>query len=134
MSTNPARTALGAVRGLGSAREGAEHWGEERLVSLGSFALLVWLGVSLLRLPDFGHGTLSQWLSAPLAATPMLLLVLVLFRHIQLGLTVFVEDYVHSEGGRLFWRVLINFSCLFAGTLAAVSVLKLAIAGGAAGA
>ena len=120
-------SALAEARGLGSAREGGSHWGEERLTSLAAFALSVWLGVSLLRLPDFGHSTLSQWLGNPLAATPMLLFVYVLFRHIQMGLMVIVEDYAHSEGGRLFWRALIGFACAFAGVLAAVSVLKLAI-------
>lgn len=126
------QTPLGEVRGLGSAREGAHHWGVERELSLAAFALSVWFGVSLLRLPDIGHGTLVQWLGNPLVATPMLLFVAVLFRHIQMGLVVVVEDYVHSEGGRVFWRTLINYAAAFTGLLAIVAVLKLAIAGGGA--
>lgn len=125
-------TPLADVRGLGSAREGAAHWGEERSLSLAAFALTLWFAASLLRLPDFGHGTLVQWLGNPLAATPMLLFVYVLFRHIQMGLIVVVEDYAHSEGGRLFWRTLITYAAAFTGLLAAVSVLKLALMGGAA--
>lgn len=127
------QTPLGEVRGLGPAREGAHHWGVERELSLAAFALFIWFGVSLFRLPDFGHGTLVQWLGNPLVATPMLLFVAVLFRHIQMGLIVVVEDYAHTEGGRLFWRVLITFASLFAGTLAVVSVLKLAIGGAVPG-
>src|SRR5687767_8882528 len=45
-------TPLAHARGLGSAREGAEHWWHERLSSVSTLVLFVWLAVSLLRLPD----------------------------------------------------------------------------------
>jgi succinate dehydrogenase / fumarate reductase, membrane anchor subunit len=132
MTDEPIKTPLGRVRGLGPSGEGAEHWWDERLSSIAVFLLTVWLIVSLLRLPALDHGTIGEWLAQPLAAVPMLLLIVAAFWHSRMGLQVIVEDYVHEEGGKLFWIVLITFSAILAGGLAAFSVLKIAL-GGAAG-
>ena len=125
------RTSLGRVRGLGSARSGATHWWHERLTSVSTLILLVWFFVSLLRLPDFSHQTLTEWLAAPLAAVPMLLLIVSVFWHLSSGLRVVVEDYVHEEGGKLFWLVAINFASLFAAALSIFAVLRIAVGGAA---
>ena len=124
-------TPLKRVRGLGSARSGAHHWWLERLTAVATLILLVWLAASLARLPDLDHRTLAAWLAAPLAAAPMLLLIVSVFWHLKMGLQVIVEDYVHVEGPRLFWIVLINFLSLFGAGLAIFSVLKIALGGGA---
>ena len=124
-------TPLARVRGLGPAGEGAESWWRERLSAVAALLLYVWLGVSLARLPDLGHATLAEWLAQPLAAVPMLLLVAVTFRHLQLGLRVIVEDYVHDEGGKLFWLVLIDFAAVLGAALAVFALLKVALGGGA---
>jgi len=129
--TGRMKTPLGRVRGLGSARSGAHHWWTERLTSVSTLILLVWFVVSLLRLPEFSHQSVTQWLAAPLAAVPMLLLIVSVFWHLAGGLRVIVEDYVHEEGGKLFWLVLINFASLFAAGLCVFAVLKIAF--GAAG-
>ena len=123
------RTSLGRVRGLGSARSGAHHWWQERLTSVSTLILLVWFVVSLLRLPDFSYATVTQWLAAPLVAVPMLLLILSVFWHLASGLRVVVEDYVHEEGGKLFWLVAINFASLFAAALSIFAVLRIACGG-----
>jgi succinate dehydrogenase / fumarate reductase membrane anchor subunit len=122
------RTSLGRVRGLGSARSGAIHWWHERLTSVSTLILLVWFFVSLLRMPDFSYATLTQWLATPLAAVPMLLLIVSVFWHLASGLRVVVEDYVHEEGGKLFWLVAINFLSLFAAGLSIFAVLRIAFA------
>jgi succinate dehydrogenase / fumarate reductase, membrane anchor subunit len=122
-------TPLAKVRGTGSAREGAEHWGLERATAAATLALLVWLGVSLFRLPALDHQTLTEWLKNPLAAVPMLLFALAMFRHLQMGLVVIVEDYVHEEGNRLLLVAFINFASIFGGALALFSILKIALAG-----
>jgi succinate dehydrogenase / fumarate reductase membrane anchor subunit len=114
------------------AHDAARHWGLERLLSLAALALFVWLFVSLWRLPALDWRTVSEWLKDPLAATPMLLLILVAFAHLKLGLMVIVDDYVHDEGGRLVWLVLIRFASILAAALALFCVLKIALSGGAA--
>jgi succinate dehydrogenase / fumarate reductase, membrane anchor subunit len=125
-------TPLGRVRGLGSARSGATHWWHERLSSIALLVLSVWLLVSLLRLPQVDHAGVTEWLSAPLAAVPMLLLIATIFWHIKLGLQVVVEDYVHEDGSKLFWIVLLNFFAIGGAALAIFSVLRIAFSAGAA--
>jgi len=121
-------TPIARVRGLGSARSGAHHWWLERLTSVSTLLLFVWLIVSLLRLPGLDHKNVTTWLASPLAAVPMLLLIASTFWHLKLGLQVVIEDYVHEEGLRLFSIVLLNFFTLAAAALAVFAVLKIALA------
>jgi succinate dehydrogenase / fumarate reductase membrane anchor subunit len=124
-------TPISRVRGLGSARSGAHHWWLERLTSVSTLLLFIWLLVALLTLPDLKYGTVTEWLGSPLGAVPMLLLIVSTFWHLKLGLQVVIEDYVHEEGLKLFTITLLNFFVLALGAAAVFSVLKIAFGGGA---
>ncbi len=127
-ATDPGlETPLARARGLGSAREGAEHWWHERLSSVAVLLLFVWLLVSLLRLPALDHRGVTEWLRDPLAAVPMLLLVAAAFWHLHMGLKVIVEDYVHDEGNKVLCLLLLAFAAALAAAFAAFAVLKLAL-------
>ena len=76
MSVGDSATPLGKVRGLGSAREGGEHWLTERVTSIALLLLGTWLIASLLLLPGLDQHTLSEWLRAPSGAVPMSLFVI----------------------------------------------------------
>ena len=92
MSVGESSTPLGRVRGLGSAREGGEHWLTERVTSIALLLLGIWLIASLLLLPALDLRTLGEWLQAPSGAVPMALLILVGFKHALDGMKVVVED------------------------------------------
>jgi succinate dehydrogenase / fumarate reductase membrane anchor subunit len=133
METEPVmETPIARVRGLGSAREGAEHWWHERTSAIAALVLYAWLLVSLLRLGRLDYATVREWLADPWAAVPMLLLVLVTFRHLRDGMQVIVDDYVHDEGNRFFTLLLLNFAAAAGAALALFSVLRIAFAAGAA--
>jgi succinate dehydrogenase / fumarate reductase membrane anchor subunit len=121
-------TPLARARGLGSAREGAEHWWHERLSSVAVLLLFVWLLVSLLRLPALDHRGVAEWLRDPLAAVPMILLVAATFWHLKMGMQVIVEDYVHDEGNRLLGLLLLTFASWLGAAFAIFAVLKIAFA------
>jgi succinate dehydrogenase / fumarate reductase membrane anchor subunit len=120
-------TPLARVRGLGSAREGGHHWWIERLTSVSTLLLFVWLFVSLLRLPGLDYRTVTEWLQSPLAAVPMLLLILSTFWHLKLGMQVVIEDYVHEEGWKFLSILLLNFATVIGGAFALFAVLKIAL-------
>jgi succinate dehydrogenase / fumarate reductase membrane anchor subunit len=109
MSRGTSATPLGRVRGLGSAHHGGEHWLTERATSIALLLLGTWLLASLLLLPKLDQRTLIEWLRAPSAAVPMALFVIVGFRHALDGVKVVVDDYVHEEGSRFAWSILLLF-------------------------
>jgi succinate dehydrogenase / fumarate reductase membrane anchor subunit len=119
-------TPIGRVRGLGSSKQGALNWYHERLSSVATLLLFIWFIVSLIRLPSFDRGTVVEWLSSPLAAVPMILLVYTTFWHAKDGLRVVVEDYVHDEGAKFFWLAVLNFLFILGGGLAIFAVLAIA--------
>jgi succinate dehydrogenase / fumarate reductase membrane anchor subunit len=122
-------TPLARVRGLGASGHGGAEWWSVRLNSVALLLLSVWLIVSLLRLPALDHATLTEWLRDPIAAVPLLLLVVTVFWHIQHGLREIIDDYSHTESGRVLWITLLAFFVYGGGAFALFCVLKVALGG-----
>lgn len=122
-------TPLSRVRGLGPAGHGGGDWWAVRLNSVALLLLSVWLVVSLLRLPAVDYATVTEWLREPLAAVPMLLLIVTTFWHIQHGLREVIDDYAHEESQRVLWITLLAFFVYGGGALGLFCVLKVALAG-----
>lgn len=123
-------TAIGRVRGLGSAHEGTEHWWHQRLTAGANLFLGVWFIASLVLLPDLNHATIVAWLGSATNAVPLILLVVSVFWHFRLGLQTVIEDY-QSDDSRVVLMVLLNFASIAAATLALFSILKIAFTGSA---
>jgi succinate dehydrogenase / fumarate reductase membrane anchor subunit len=117
MSIGQSATPLGKARGLGSAREGGEHWITERVTSIALLLLGLWLVASLLFLPKLDRQTIIEWLRAPSGAVPMALLIVIGFRHALDGMKVVVDDYVHEEGNRFALNTLLLFLAVAGGAL-----------------
>ena len=100
MSLGDSASPVGKVRGLGSAREGGEHWLSERVSSVALLLLGAWFLASLLFLPSLDQRSLSEWLRNPSGAIPMALLVITAFYHGLDGMKVIVDDYVDGEANR----------------------------------
>ena len=126
MSLGDSATPLGKVRGLGSAREGGDHWLTERVTSVALLLLGTWLIASLLLLPSLDQRTLLEWLHAPSGAVPMALLVVAAFKHGLDGMKVVVDDYVHEEGNRFALNTLLLFVAVGGGALALFALARIA--------
>jgi succinate dehydrogenase / fumarate reductase membrane anchor subunit len=125
MSIGDSSTPLGKVRGLGSAREGGEHWLTERVTSIALLLLGTWFVASLLILPSLDPRTLTEWLRAPSAGIPMALLVIVGFKHALDGMKVFVDDYVHEPGSNFVINTLLLFLAVGGGAIALYALASL---------
>jgi len=125
MSIGKSATPLGKVRGLGSAREGGEHWIAERVISAALLLLGTWFLVSLLLLPDLGQRTIAEWLRSPFAAVPMALLIVTAFRHGLDGMKGIVIDYIEGEGARFALHTLLQFLAWGGGALALFALGKI---------
>jgi succinate dehydrogenase membrane anchor subunit len=118
------RTPLARVKGLGSAKEGTNHFWRQRLTALLLIPLVLWIGFSLAALP-VDHATLVGWIQQPWVSVALVLLVIVTFYHAQLGLQVVIEDYVSAHARRTVILLLSNLTCLLLGTIGVISVLKI---------
>ena len=129
MSLGDSSTPIGKVRGLGSAREGGEHWLTERVTSIALLLLGTWLIASVVLLPDLSQRTFTEWLRAPSGAVPMALLVIIAFKHALDGMKVVVDDYVHDEGNRFATNLVLLFLTVAGVALALFALAKIAFGG-----
>ncbi len=124
-------TSIGRVRGLGSAKEGAHHWWQQRLTAAANILLVSWFVISIARLPGYEYATVVRWLASPWVAVPMVLLVISVFYHFRLGLQVVIEDYQH-DASRIALMLLLNLFTLASAAIAIFAILKIAFTGTAA--
>lgn len=122
------QTALGRVRGLGSAKDGSAHWWAQRLTAIALVPLVMWFVVSVVLLTASPHQAAIAWLGHPVVATLMVLLIVAAFHHAQLGLQIVIEDYVHTEWLKIGSIVLVKFAAIVLGLGAVIAALKICFA------
>ena len=108
------QTSLAKPRGLTRHKQsGAQHWRGQRLSALILAPLMLWFVFSALGLVGADHYTFVTWLSSPVNASLMVLLVATLFFHSQQGMKVIIEDYIHDAALRLAALVVLKvFACI----------------------
>jgi len=120
------RTPISRVRGLGSAKDGTHHWWMQRLTAVALIPLTIWFVVSMIRLAGADHAVVSAWLANPVTAVLMVLLVIATFHHLQLGMQVVIEDYIHGEAAKVMCLVGLKLASFALGVAAVFAVLKVA--------
>lgn len=121
------RTPLARARGLGAAHGGTHHWWMQRLTSVALVPLVSWFAVAMVALAGANHATAAAWLARPFNAVLTLILIVALFHHMQLGLQVVVEDYVHGRGRKFATLIVVKFIAVMLAVGAAFAVLKVAV-------
>jgi succinate dehydrogenase / fumarate reductase membrane anchor subunit len=121
-------TALGRVRGLGSAHHGSHHWLLQRFTAAGNLLTVGYLVFALLFLPDLSYDSVRPWIGEPLPALAVGLLLVSVFWHARLGLQVMLEDYVHGAS-RFALILLLNLAAFAGAGFGLLSVLRLALGG-----
>ncbi len=121
------RSPLGRARGLGSAKAGAAHWWAQRLTAAALVPLTLWFICSVIRLIGADQHAVVVWLSAPLPLVLMLALIAATFHHLQLGLQVVIEDYVHDHAAKLASVLGLKAVCALSALACFISVLKLGL-------
>lgn len=119
------RTPLGKVRGLGSSKEGTEHFWKQRLTAVSNLILVSIVLVLLVKLAGADYLTVKRTLAKPQNAILLLLLVLSGIIHMRLGMQSIIEDYVHSEGRKVLALMLNSFFTLVVGLTCVFAILKL---------
>ena len=123
------RTPLAHARGLGSAKSGTAHWWAQRLTAIALIPLVIWFVVSIVIMTGSDHDAVVAWIGNPLTAVLMVLLIVAVLHHMQLGMQVVVEDYVHTRWMEIALLLLNKGAALLLGAVGILSVLKIAIGG-----
>ena len=121
------RSPLSRVLGSGSAREGTEHWWQQRVSAVALLILGLWFAVSIAGLDDFGHPAIAAWAGSPFNAIMLLLLAVTLAWHSMLGVQVVIEDYVHEPGTKVVSLLLSRFAHVFVAIAAVYGILVIGI-------
>lgn len=121
------KTPLGKVRGLGSAKDGTDHFWKQRVSAVATLILaLVFIGI-VLNVIGKPYADVIDTLSSPLAAVFFLLFILSGIFHMRLGMQVIIEDYVTNETAKILALMGNTFFALLIGGLCVFSILKLAL-------
>ena len=123
------RSDLGRVRVLGSANEGTSHWWAQRVTAIALIPLSLWFIYSAVTLVGIDRAGFKVWLNAPGSILLMTLFVIALFYHMQLGLQVVIEDYVHNERNQIVSLVLNKLVAIFFAVSSIIALIKVAFGG-----
>jgi succinate dehydrogenase / fumarate reductase membrane anchor subunit len=123
------KTPRAQVIGLGSAKDGTHHWWTQRVTAVALIPL------TILFVAPFGQSLGQDYEAArstyenPFHAIVAVLFIAVMFRHMQLGLQVVIEDYVHNKGIRTGALLANTLFCGLFALIGVFAVLKIAFGG-----
>ena len=122
------RSPLGRAVGLGSAKEGVEHWWLQRITAVALVPLSLWFVIAIIRLVGADSDGVRDWVGNPLPAIMLVLLLIATFYHAALGLQVVIEDYIHAELTKLGLVVVVRLGCFALAVAGMFAVLSMAVA------
>ena len=121
-------TAIGRVRGLGSAKEGAHHWWQQRVTAGGNILLMLWFFIASRGCRATTTPTSTSGSRRPGPRCRWCCWCFSVFYHFRLGLQVVIEDYQH-DASRVAALLALNLFTIGAGATAIFAILKIAFTG-----
>ncbi len=128
MARKSMRSPLTRASGLGSAKEGVEHWWRERLTAVALTPLALWFIASMIVHGGDDYIEVAAWLRTPFSTLMMVLLLAAVFHHSALGLQVIIEDYVHSAV-KIPTLVIMRLGCFALAATGILAALRIALSG-----
>ena len=122
------RQAKAFVKGVKvSERHGAGEWMAERLSSLILVPLALWGLWSGWTLSGAGYDAALAWFRSPVNAVLMAVTLLASLWHMNMGLKVIVDDYIHKPVSRsaLVWAI--GLGCLLLAAAGVFFIVRLAL-------
>jgi succinate dehydrogenase / fumarate reductase membrane anchor subunit len=114
---------LSRVLSPGSNKQSTYRWFAQRLTAIVLIPLSFWFIYALLCMTSMEHFAIIEWMSSPYICALLILFIISLFYHAQLGVQEVIEDYV---GGPLMVGsiIILNIIALVTGLASVLAVLK----------
>jgi succinate dehydrogenase / fumarate reductase membrane anchor subunit len=119
------RTPLARARGLGSAKEGTDHFWRQRLTGMANVVLVTLLTGLIVSLVGSDYAAVKSTLRNPAVSILFLLFILSGTYHMRLGMQTIIEDYVHGEGAKVLLLMLNTFFAVSVALASIFAILKL---------
>ncbi len=119
------RTPLNKVRGLGSAKDGTEHFWRQRLTALANIPLLLFFIGFVVSMRGASQAELVAAVGHPITAVVLIAVLISGLFHMKLGMQVVIEDYVHGEGTKIICLLLNNLFVSAIGLITVFAILKM---------
>jgi succinate dehydrogenase / fumarate reductase, membrane anchor subunit len=123
--TQPMRTPMRRVRGLGSARSGTAHFWYQRVTSVAGIPLTIGLMLIITALLGRTHAAVVQILGSPIVAIVILLFIINTAYHMWIGMQEIILDYVHVDRWKLLSLMANAFFVFGTGLASIYAILKL---------
>lgn len=122
-------TPLKKARGLGSAKEGAQHWWMQRVSAVALVPLTLWAAFSVASMAGKPYEVVLTYFAAPFNVAMFTLFLFTAFYHAVLGLQVVIEDYIHHEGAKVAALIAMKLLMVLLGTVSILAVLRATFGG-----
>lgn len=119
------RSPLGRVLGSGSAKDGTQHFWQQRLTAVALLFLSCWFLLSLLGIAGFSRVDVVRWVSSPWNSVMLVLFSVTLAWHSSLGMQVVIEDYVHGPFVKVVSLMLNRFAHVIVAIASVFAVLRI---------
>jgi succinate dehydrogenase / fumarate reductase, membrane anchor subunit len=119
------RTPLNKVRGLGSAKDGTEHFWRQRLTALANIPLLLFFIGFVVSMRGASQAELVAAVGHPITAVVLIAVLISGLFHMKLGMQVVIEDYVHGEGMKIICLLFNNLFVSAIGLITVFAILKM---------
>ena len=123
------RTPLGKVRGLGSAKDGTDHFWRQRLTAVSNLFLISFFIIFMVLYAGAPYQEMVAVLHNPLVAIVCSLVIISVTVHMRLGMQIIIEDYIHGEISKVALLILNTFFAVLVAGASLFALLKIAFAG-----
>ena len=122
------RTPLGRVIGLGTAKDGTDHFIAQRISAIGLALLGPWFLYSMFTIESMAYLEVMRFIAEPMNTVLLSLMCLTVAYHSYLGVQVVIEDYVHARGIKLISLIASRFAHIFFTIVCVYAILRIGLA------
>lgn len=120
-------TPLHKVQGMGSAHSGTGHFWRQRVTAVALIPLGLWFLFSVLGLAGATEVAAIQYFTHIWNAILMAAFIVIMLYHLNLGLRVVIDDYVHTPGMKITLLLLRLVAVLLIGAVNLFALIKIAV-------